>query len=81
MIKEVIGVNILTNKGHQVYKTKTGQLQRLLKLGAHAPRTPLKDHLKRPPIREDLKVLIYQSQKADNTFITSDGTSPYNSTR
>ena len=23
----------------------------------------------------------YQSQEADNTFITSDGTSPYNSTR
>jgi hypothetical protein len=38
-------------------------------------------YLKRPPIREDLKVLIYQSQEADNTFITSDGTSPYNSTR
>jgi hypothetical protein len=36
--------------------------------------------LKRPPIREDLKVLLYQSQEADNTFITSDGTSPYNST-
>jgi hypothetical protein len=36
--------------------------------------------VKRPPIREDLKVLIYQSQEADNTFITSDGTSPYNST-
>jgi hypothetical protein len=37
--------------------------------------------LKRPPIREDLKVLLYQSQEADNTFITSDGTSPYNSSR
>jgi hypothetical protein len=37
--------------------------------------------LKRPPIREDLKVMLYQSQEADNTFITSDGTSPYNSTR
>jgi hypothetical protein len=24
--------------------------------------------LKRPPIREDLKVLLYQSQEADNTF-------------
>jgi hypothetical protein len=35
----------------------------------------------RPAIREDLKVSIYQSQEADNTFITSDGTSPYNSTR
>jgi hypothetical protein len=38
MIKEVTGVNILTDKGHQVYKSKKGQLQRLLKLGAHAPR-------------------------------------------
>ena len=37
--------------------------------------------LKRPLIREDLKVIQYQSQEADNTFITSDGTSPYNSTR
>jgi hypothetical protein len=34
-----------------------------------------------PPIREDLKVSIYQFQEANNTFITSDGTSPYNSTR
>jgi hypothetical protein len=38
MIKEVISVNILTDKGHQVYKPKKGQLERLLKLGAHAPR-------------------------------------------
>jgi hypothetical protein len=37
--------------------------------------------MKRPPIGEDLKVMLYQSQEADNTFITSDGTSPYNSTR
>jgi hypothetical protein len=37
--------------------------------------------VKRPLIREDLKVIQYQSQKADNTFITSDGTSPYNTTR
>ena len=37
--------------------------------------------VKRPLIREDLKVIQYQSQEADNTFITSDGTSPYNSTR
>jgi hypothetical protein len=37
--------------------------------------------VKRPPIREDLKVMLSQSQEADNTFITSDGTSPYNSTR
>ena len=37
--------------------------------------------LKRPLIREDLNVIQYQSQEADNTFITSDGTSPYNSTR
>jgi hypothetical protein len=25
--------------------------------------------LKRPPIREDLKVLLYQSQEADNTLL------------
>ena len=37
--------------------------------------------VKRPLIREDLKVIQYQSQEADNTFITSDGTSLYNSTR
>ena len=37
--------------------------------------------VKRPLIREDLKVIQYQSQEADNTFITLDGTSPYNSTR
>ena len=37
--------------------------------------------MKRPLIREDLKVIQYQSQEADNTCITSDGTSPYNSTR
>ena len=37
--------------------------------------------LKSPLIREDLKVIQYQSQEADNTFITSDGTSPYNSMR
>ena len=39
------------------------------------------DAVKRPLIREDLKVIQYQSQEADKTFITSDGTSPYNSTR
>jgi hypothetical protein len=38
MIKEVTGVEILIDKGHQVYKPKKGQLQCLLKLGAHAPR-------------------------------------------
>ena len=37
--------------------------------------------VKRPLIREDLNVIQYQSQEADNTFITSDGTSPYNSMR
>ena len=37
--------------------------------------------VKRPLIREDLKVIHYQSQEADNTFIASDGTSPYTSTR
>jgi hypothetical protein len=38
MIKEVTGVNILTDKSHQVYKPKKDQLEWLLKLGAHAPR-------------------------------------------
>ena len=37
--------------------------------------------MKRPLIREDLNVIQYQSQEADNIFITSDGISPYNSTR
>jgi hypothetical protein len=37
MIKEVTGVEILIDKGHQVYKPKKGHLQHLLKLGAHAP--------------------------------------------
>ena len=36
--------------------------------------------MKRPLIRKDLKVIQYQSQEAYNTFITSDDTSPYNST-
>jgi hypothetical protein len=34
----VTSINILTDKGHEVYKPKKGQLERLLKLGAHAPR-------------------------------------------
>jgi hypothetical protein len=38
MIKGVTGIEILTDKSHQVYKPKKDQLQRLLKLGAHAPR-------------------------------------------
>jgi hypothetical protein len=38
MIKEVTSVEILTDKGHQIYKPKKGQLHRLLKLGVHAPR-------------------------------------------
>jgi hypothetical protein len=38
MIKEVTGVEILTDKGHQVYKPNKGQLERLHKLGSHAPR-------------------------------------------
>jgi hypothetical protein len=48
MIKEVTGVNILTDKGHQVYKPKKGQLQRLLKLGAHAPRRSIQGPLHAP---------------------------------
>ena len=39
------------------------------------------EEVKCPLVREDLKVIHYQSQEADNTFITSDGTSPYNSAR
>jgi hypothetical protein len=46
MIKEVTGVEILTNKGHQVYKPKKGHVDHLLKIGSHAPATPLKDHIK-----------------------------------
>ena len=42
---------------------------------------PKRSLLKRPLIREDLKVIQYQSQEADNIFNTSDGTSPSNSTR
>ena len=38
-------------------------------------------HVKRPLMIEDLNVIQYQSEEVDNTFITSDGTSPYNSTR
>jgi hypothetical protein len=38
MIKEVTRVEILTDKGHQVYKPKKGHLERLLKLESHAPR-------------------------------------------
>jgi hypothetical protein len=38
MIKEVTCVEILTNKGHQVYKPKKGHLECLLKIGSHAPR-------------------------------------------
>ena len=37
--------------------------------------------VKRPLTREDLKMIQYQSQKTDAIFITSDGTSPYNSMR
>ena len=49
--------------------------------------TPEKSHfhktekVKRLLIKKDLKVIQYQSQVADNTFITSDGTSLYHSTR
>ena len=39
------------------------------------------DTLKRPLIREDLNVFKHQSQEADDTFIISDGSLPYNSTR
>ena len=45
------------------------------------PRFSGENHVKRPLIREDLNVIQYQFQEADNTFITSDGTSTYNYTR
>ncbi|RLM77883.1 hypothetical protein C2845_PM12G07230 [Panicum miliaceum] len=48
MIKEVTGVEILTDKGHQVYKPKKGQLQCLLKIGAHAPRRSAQGPLHAP---------------------------------
>jgi hypothetical protein len=38
MIKYMTGVEILTDKVHQIYKSKKSQLQHLLKLEAHAPR-------------------------------------------
>jgi hypothetical protein len=38
VIKEVTGVEILTDKGHQVYKPKKGHLEHLHKIGSHAPR-------------------------------------------
>ena len=41
MIKEVTGVNILTDKGHQVYKPSKRTLERLLMIGSHAiPQAP-----------------------------------------
>jgi hypothetical protein len=46
MIKEVIGVEILTDKGHQVYKPKKGQLQCSSILELMHLIVPLKDHLK-----------------------------------
>ena len=36
MIKEVTGLEILTDKGHSVYKPKKGAIERLLKIGSHA---------------------------------------------
>ena len=53
---------------------------RLSRSGANAA-TYSGTPVKRPLIGGDLKVIEYQSQEADNTFITSDGTSSYNSTR
>jgi hypothetical protein len=38
MIKQVTGVEILIDKGHQQYKQKKGHLKHLLKIGSHAPR-------------------------------------------
>ena len=55
---------------------------RFIQKKAQIPNFPEKDaiqKLKCPLKKEDLNVIQYQSQEADNTFITSDGTSPYNS--
>jgi len=40
MIKEVIRLNILADNTHQVYKPSKGTLERLLKIGSHAPPRP-----------------------------------------
>ena len=40
MIKEVTGLRILTDKGHQVYKPTKGGLERLLKIGSHTLHPP-----------------------------------------
>jgi hypothetical protein len=37
MICEVTGVDILTNKPHAWYKPNKGKIERLVKLGKHAP--------------------------------------------
>jgi hypothetical protein len=37
MICEVTGIDILTNKSHSWYKPNKGNIERLLKLGKHAP--------------------------------------------
>ena len=40
MIKEVTGINILADQNHLVYKPSKGTLDRLLKIGSHAPPPP-----------------------------------------
>jgi hypothetical protein len=40
MICEVTGVDILTDKPHSWYKPNKGNIERLLKLGKHAPPRP-----------------------------------------
>ena len=37
MIKEVTGINIFADQNHLVYKPSKGTLDRLLKIGSHAP--------------------------------------------
>jgi hypothetical protein len=40
MICEVTGVDILTDKPHSWYKPNKGNIERLLRLGKHAPPRP-----------------------------------------
>jgi hypothetical protein len=77
-LREAKDANIPLICGTRLLFKPTGRERfRSTRVIGHSPHTLMK----RPPIREDLKVMFYQSQEADNTFITSDGTSPYSSAR
>jgi uncharacterized protein YozE (UPF0346 family) len=54
MIKQVTGVEIMTDKGHQVYKPKKRQLQHLVKFGSHAPRCSTQGPSQTPTILHGL---------------------------